>query len=85
PRPHHFDPDRWTPPHATPAVPGSFIPFGLGARKCIGDTLGIGELTLALAALTRRWHLTPATTTPVSYEKDIVIRPRKLHLRLSPR
>ncbi|WP_329461021.1 cytochrome P450 [Streptomyces sp. NBC_01431] len=83
PRPHHFAPDRWSRP--TPPVPGSLIPFGLGARKCIGDTLGMGELTLALAALTRRWHLIPTTAAPVRYEKDIVIRPRKLHLHLRPR
>ncbi|MEV6946601.1 cytochrome P450 [Streptomyces sp. NPDC051172] len=85
PSPHRFDPDRWAPPHPTPPVPGSLIPFGLGARKCIGDALGIGELTLALAALTRRWQLTPATAARVRYERDIVIRPRNLHLHLQPR
>ncbi|MER6711396.1 MULTISPECIES: cytochrome P450 [unclassified Streptomyces] len=84
PDPQHFDPDRWSPPHSTPPAPGSLIPFGLGARKCIGDTLGMGELTLALATLTRHWKLTPATTTPVRYEKDIVIRPHNLHLRPLP-
>ncbi|MCX5205676.1 cytochrome P450 [Streptomyces sp. NBC_00237] len=83
--PHEFDPDRWAPSQTKPSVPGSFIPFGMGARKCIGDTLGVGELTLALAALVRQWQLTPATPAPVRYERDIVIRPRHLHLRLRPR
>ncbi|MGI5336550.1 cytochrome P450 [Streptomyces sp. CA-181903] len=82
PRPETFDPGRWTSPQTEQPVPGSFIPFGLGARKCIGDSLGVGELTLALAALTRRWHLEPASTAPVRFAKDIVIRPRNLHLRL---
>ncbi|WP_282791581.1 cytochrome P450 [Streptomyces sp. CC224B] len=82
PRPHAFDPRRWCSSDTGQPPSGSFIPFGMGARKCIGDTLGVGELTLALAALTRRWHLEPASTARVRYEKDIVIRPRGLHLRV---
>ncbi|UUU31136.1 cytochrome P450 [Streptomyces sp. CA-210063] len=82
PRPETFDPGRWVSPHSGQPVPGSFIPFGLGSRKCIGDALGVGELTLALAALARRWHLEPVTTAPVRFAKDIVIRPRDLRLRV---
>ncbi len=66
--PGDFDPDRWSSPHDR----GTFIPFGAGARKCIGDTFAITEATLALASIARRWHvqsipgaknrLTPRTT-----------------------
>ncbi|GAA1285965.1 cytochrome P450 [Saccharothrix xinjiangensis] len=55
-QPMLFDPDRWdaAPPH------GAFLPFGGGARRCIGDAYATTEATLTLAALTRRWRLSLA-------------------------
>ena len=43
PDPDHFDPDRWLPEHTTTLPRGAFIPFGGGARKCIGDTFAMLE------------------------------------------
>jgi pentalenene oxygenase len=59
PDPNRFNPDRWLPDHAATLPRGALIPFGGGARKCIGDTLGMLEATLALASMTARWQLDP--------------------------
>lgn len=57
PDPDHFDPTRWVgrqPPR------DAFIPFGGGARKCVGDWFGETEAILALASIAARWTLRPA-------------------------
>ncbi|MFE3776289.1 cytochrome P450 [Streptomyces sp. NPDC059122] len=54
--PETFDPDRWDPERPQPPR-SAFIPFAIGARKCIGDTFATTEATLALADITARWSL----------------------------
>lgn len=49
-------------PHRSPNPHKAFIPFGAGARKCIGDHYAVTEVTLALATITARWHLSGAPT-----------------------
>ncbi|GAA4019940.1 cytochrome P450 [Allokutzneria multivorans] len=53
PEPQRFDPDRAPPPA------GAFLPFGEGARKCIGDTFARTEMTIVLTTVLRRWRLDP--------------------------
>ncbi|MER7462460.1 cytochrome P450 [Streptomyces sp. NPDC097981] len=55
--PETFDPDRWLPERAKDVTRGSYLPFGAGSRKCIGDVFGMTEATLALAAIASRWRL----------------------------
>ncbi|MGX1776787.1 cytochrome P450 [Nocardia brasiliensis] len=59
PDPDRFDPDRWIPDRAAQRPRNTFIPFGAGARKCIGATFGITEATLILASISARWQLSP--------------------------
>ncbi|MFD5419119.1 cytochrome P450 [Streptomyces sp. NPDC127069] len=58
PDPGHYDPDRWAPERPQPPRQ-AFVPFGTGARKCIGEQFGLIEATLALATITSHWHLRP--------------------------
>ncbi|MFD0274589.1 cytochrome P450 [Kitasatospora sp. NPDC127111] len=53
-----YGPDRWAPEAPQPPRQG-FVPFGTGARKCIGEQFGLIEATLALATITGRWQLRP--------------------------
>ncbi|MGA5299688.1 cytochrome P450 [Nucisporomicrobium flavum] len=83
--PERFDPDRWDGTSAGPPARGVFIPFGAGARKCLGDTFAMTEATLALAAITRRWRLRPVPGRPVRRTVDTTLRPRGLRMRLEAR
>ncbi|MFE0042668.1 cytochrome P450 [Streptomyces albireticuli] len=59
PDPDRFDPDRWAPDHPSPPRREAFLPFGGGARKCIGERSAINTGVLALATIASRWHLQP--------------------------
>lgn len=56
PEPLSFDPERWL--HAPP--PNAYLPFGNGARYCIGAGLATGVIKFGLALLLRDYRLTPA-------------------------
>ncbi|TQJ86901.1 cytochrome P450 [Streptomyces sp. SLBN-31] len=57
--PERFDPDRWGPDRAGAIPREAYLPFGGGARKCIGDAYALTEATLALATIAARWRLEP--------------------------
>ncbi|MDO8363677.1 MAG: cytochrome P450 [Actinomycetota bacterium] len=65
PDPLEFEPDRFS--HLTPeqqaVTDQAWVPFGRGARNCIGFALAQMELTLIIARLAQRLDLTPPTTT----------------------
>lgn len=82
PDPERFDPDRWV--DGQPRG-GSFIPFSVGARKCIGDVFGLTEAALTLATIATRWHLEPATSAEVQPEANFVLRPQGLQIRITRR
>jgi cytochrome P450 len=85
PDPLRFDPDRWNSEQAA-ALRASFIPFGMGQRKCIGEFLAVFEMKIITIAIVSRWHLTlplDVTVTPSKYSGTVV--PCGLRLHLSPR
>ncbi|MEU2431381.1 cytochrome P450 [Streptomyces sp. NPDC007861] len=57
-----FDPGRWLPERQRESGLGrkTYLPFGAGNRKCIGDAFVWTEATIAIATLLARWQLTPA-------------------------
>jgi cytochrome P450 len=62
PDPERFDPGRWTDRRDATRPSGStMIPFGGGARKCIGDTLAMAECTLILSSLCAGWSFQQAS------------------------
>lgn len=81
-RPEAFDPDRWSPDRAADLPRATFVSFGGGARKCIGDTFGEIQSTLALSTIAARWKMEcapDADVRPVAF--DFAYRPRRLILR----
>ncbi|CCH34607.1 cytochrome P450 [Actinosynnema sp. NPDC047251] len=82
PDPERFDPDRWT-GERTAAVPrGAFVPFGGGARQCIGNVFAQTEIVIALATVAARWRLVQVPGTKVrtkfttaAYPVDLVMTP----------
>ncbi|WP_083898345.1 cytochrome P450 [Nocardia vinacea] len=79
--PELFDPDRWS-DDQTPIRREAYIPFGAGARKCIGDTFGLTEATLALATIAARWRLRPIPGIDPRPVIGTVLRARDLRMRL---
>jgi cytochrome P450 len=55
PRPEVFDPDRFKTEHR------AHLPFGWGARQCLGARFATMEVRLALAMITSRWAVTYAS------------------------
>ena len=58
--PLRFDPERFNPQNEENIARGSYFPFGIGPRVCIGNNLASMEIKLALAMLLQRYSLTPA-------------------------
>jgi pentalenene oxygenase len=83
PDPTRFDPARWLTP--TPGHRISYLPFGAGTTRCIGEEFGLAEATLILATTAARWTLTPAAGTPVSPAARAVLVPRAFPVHLSAR
>ncbi|MGW2228024.1 cytochrome P450 [Streptomyces formicae] len=83
--PEVFDPDRWDPERPQPPR-HALVPFASGARKCIGDTFGMTEAVLTLATIAARWDLAHLPgDRRVRPALGLALRPRKLHLRATPR
>ncbi|MGP4114245.1 cytochrome P450 [Streptomyces sp. 4N509B] len=80
--PERFEPDRWT---GRGPDRRSYLPFGDGARKCIGYRFAMVEVVLALAAITSRWRLVPITGFPTRPSPLNLPAPRGLRMRLVPR
>ena len=79
--PDDFDPGRWSSPRARDA----FIPFGAGARKCIGDMFAITEATLVLACIARHWQVDFVPGMKVSPEPRATLAARRMRLRVTAR
>jgi cytochrome P450 len=83
PEPHRFDPDRWLTP--APAQKASYLPFGAGATRCLGEEFGLAEATLILASMAARWDLTPEPGTTVAPAARAVLVPKAFLVRLTVR
>nr|WP_232541703.1 cytochrome P450 [Nocardia bovistercoris] len=81
-RPHDFVPDRWigVAPDRT-----NYLPFGAGARRCIGDRFALVEAGIALATIVSRWQLESAQDAPLAITLRELPAPRTLPMRLSAR
>jgi len=81
--PDTFHPDRWLDP-ATPRRPGEgYIPFGAGARQCIGNDYGLTEATLAVATIASRWRLElPSPTVSLRPSPQLTLVPPQVGVRV---
>jgi cytochrome P450 len=61
PEPLRFNPDRFLERKFTPF---EYLPYGGGARRCLGAAMASYELRLVLATLLRRFRLRPASPKP---------------------
>jgi cytochrome P450 family 110 len=73
PNSHEFNPDRFMERSFTPY---EFMPFGGGARRCIGEALAMYEMKLVLAQVLSRYEFALADSAPE--------RPRRRGVTLAP-
>ncbi|GAA3067667.1 cytochrome P450 [Streptosporangium carneum] len=77
PEPYRLDPDRWLPERVKPLPAGSFIAFGEGRHRCIGEHFAWAELLVAAAALLPRWKLRHADDHRAEEVREVnAIHPR---------
>ena len=81
--PEHFDPERFAPGRMP--VRGSYIPFGLGPRACIGARFAQIQLRLLLPALIRNWSFAPLSHRSPEAQPMFTLRMRRLPVRLMRR
>ncbi|TQJ85413.1 cytochrome P450 [Streptomyces sp. SLBN-31] len=77
PDPDTFDPDRWETDRAA-ATRGSFLAFGDGRRKCIGENFAWVELQIILATILQLWPRFEMTSRPPRAQAVITVKPDAL-------
>jgi cytochrome P450 len=81
--PERFDPDRWLGPEPAPFA---FLPFGAGARRCIGNEFALTEAAIVAAAIARRVSLTKEAAVEVRTLPLVTLRPAgPVEVRAVPR
>ncbi|MFF3228815.1 cytochrome P450 [Nocardia suismassiliense] len=82
PEPQRFDPDRWPRTSTIHQLP--HMPFGWGARRCIGDAFATIEATIVLASIAAHWRLLPLCDT-VRRAPLFILHPHHLRMRIHQR
>ncbi|CAL9280552.1 Pentalenene oxygenase [Streptomyces sp. SudanB25_2051] len=85
PDPDRFDPDRWLPERRASIDRQSYIPFGAGNRKCIGDAFVWTEATIALATILAQWSLRPVPGHTPREVPSAVAHPDRVPMVVTPR
>lgn len=73
---HQFDPDRFSAERESELVSGTYLPFGLGPRVCVGAAFATTEATLILARLIRRFDFTAIDPEKVRPVARLTTRPK---------
>lgn len=81
-----FDPDRFSPEREGEVRPGTYMPFGLGPRICVGAAFATVEASLILARLVQRYDLEAMDAERVRPVARLTTRPaREIMCRVRPR
>jgi cytochrome P450 len=75
PQPEQFRPDRFLPDDEAARPRQAYLPFGLGARACIGRSFAQVEATILLASLLQRFTFRYTAKTPPRMRARITLTP----------
>ncbi len=76
PDPTQFNLQHWTPEARQNRPKYGYLPFGAGARLCIGERFAWMEQMLVVATIARRWRLELAPGQRVEPEPMLTLRPK---------
>ncbi|KAJ9573563.1 hypothetical protein L9F63_009048 [Diploptera punctata] len=65
PDPDKFDPERFSDENRDKIKPYTYVPFGSGARNCIGNRFALMETKIALIHILSRFNLKVVSRTPI--------------------
>lgn len=88
PKPEKFDPERFSDENKHTIKPGTYVPFGIGPRNCIGSRFALMEIKVILFYLLLNFSLEPneVTQIPLKMKRTIVMTTEKgVNLELKPR
>lgn len=68
PEPEKFDPERFNDANKRNIVPYTYMPFGLGPRKCIGNRFALMETKILIAYMLRKFRIKRTEKTRASIE-----------------
>ncbi len=78
PEPTRFHPERWGGPTPPAVMPGSYLPFSIGARSCIGEHFASMALPLLVATLAQKWSFRRVEGEPPAQAvPQFAIRPKR--------
>ena len=75
--PHAFDPGRFADPANAEAVKAAWLPFGQGARLCIGAGFAQQEAAIILATIVRAFRLVHPDAPRPELTSRLTVRPRR--------
>jgi cytochrome P450 len=75
-RPDAFEPDRWGDGLASRLPRCAYLPFGVGPRRCLGNTYALVEAAVVLACLCRRFRFEPVEAGEPAVDPVVTLRPR---------
>jgi cytochrome P450 len=75
PDPETFRPERWTEEFTKGLHKFAYLPFGVGARRCIGSLFAEAETMLAVASIAQRFHVTAVPNASVTSLAATTLRP----------
>jgi pentalenene oxygenase len=85
PRPDDFDAGRWLGGGPGPDAERSFLPFGLGTRRCLGERLAWLEGVLGVAVITQRCRLETVAPLPPPLPRSVLAPADGARLRVLAR
>ncbi|KAH8041661.1 hypothetical protein HPB51_017463 [Rhipicephalus microplus] len=83
-----FKPERWLRDGDRTGQVNSWacLPFGLGARSCIGRRVAEVQMQFLIARTVQKFQLTPSTDKDVQIKMRLITTPEEpISLRMTPR
>lgn len=74
-QPDRFTPERWLGRRREALPRNAYLPFGTGARACIGEQFARAEAATVLAVLAQSWTVHPIAGAPVAIRYQVTLRP----------